>query len=93
MTSQTYRQRLIERLSQGPATVHGLALELGLPIAEVVRHLEHVRRSLRDRRLLVEPATCVECGFVFSKRERFTAPSRCPICRSESTTEPELRIG
>jgi predicted Zn-ribbon and HTH transcriptional regulator len=90
--SLTRRQQLIQRLSEGPATVRGLATELGVPLRLVVEDLEHVRRSLRDRKLVVEPARCNDCGLVFTKRERFTAPSRCPVCRSESTSEPELRI-
>ena len=90
--SKTRRQRLTERLSQGPATVHELAAELGVQIKTVVEDLEHVRRSLRGRKLVMEPARCLSCGFTFRKRERFTAPSRCPECRSEHTDEPELRI-
>jgi len=63
----------------------------------VVEDLDHVRRTLRSesdprRRLVVEPATCLGCGRVFRKRERLTAPSRCPDCKSESTTDPEFWI-
>jgi hypothetical protein len=90
--SGTRRQRLAERLAQGPATVRELAAELGVQIKTVVEDLGHVQRSLRDRKLVIEPARCLSCGFVFKRRERFTAPSRCPECRSENTDEPELRI-
>ena len=89
--SQTLRQQLVERLGRGPATVRGLAAELGLPVKRIVLDLEHVRRSLRGK-LVVEPARCLACGRVFRKRERLTAPSRCPDCKSEQTTEPELSI-
>ena len=90
--SQTVRQQLVERLGQGPATVRGLAAELGLPVKRVVEDLEHVRRSLRGQKLVLEPARCLGCGKVFRKRERLTAPSRCPHCKSEQTTEPELSL-
>ena len=90
--SRTRRQHLVDRLSRGPSTVHELAAELGVQIKTIVEDLEHVRRSLRDRKLVMVPARCLSCGFVFSKRERFTAPSRCPECRSEHTDEPELSI-
>jgi len=92
MSGQTRRQQLVQRLTQGPATVKGLAAELKLQVSSVVEEMEHVRRSLRDRRLVLDPARCLSCGRVFRKRERLTAPSRCPDCRSENTTEPEFWI-
>jgi predicted Zn-ribbon and HTH transcriptional regulator len=58
----------------------------------VVEDLEHVQRSLRDERMAVDPAQCKGCGFAFAKRARFTAPSRCPVCKGESTSEPLIRI-
>jgi predicted Zn-ribbon and HTH transcriptional regulator len=92
MSGQTRRQQIAARLEQGPATVRGLAAELQLQIKTVVEELEHVRRSLRGRKLIIEPARCLGCGRVFRKRERFTAPSRCPGCRSENTRSPEFWI-
>ena len=85
----TLRQRIVERLRQGSATVRQLAGELELPIARITDDLRHIQRSL-GRRLQIEPSRCLACGFVLSKRQRFTAPSRCPRCRSEQTTEPVL---
>lgn len=92
MPARTKRQQIIDRLEQGPATVSDLAALLELRVVEVVEHLEHICRSLRERKLVVEPAECTGCGMVFTNRSRFTAPSRCPRCRSERTTEPVLRI-
>jgi len=88
---RTRRQRIIEQLGAGPTTVRQLAAELGVPIRDVVSDLEHVARSLRGQ-LDVEPARCCSCGMVFRRRRRFTAPSRCPRCRSEETTEPQLLL-
>jgi predicted Zn-ribbon and HTH transcriptional regulator len=93
--SLTRRQQLVRRLSAAPATVRDLAAELGLQIRQVVEDLEHIRRSLRSKRekeLKMQPAECERCEMVFTDRQRFTAPSRCPRCRSERTTHPVLWI-
>ena len=80
---QTRRQRLLDLLSCGPQTVTGLAETLQAGVAQVVDDLTHLRRSQRGKRIVVQPAQCLVCGFQFRKRERFTAPSRCPQCKSE----------
>jgi hypothetical protein len=87
--ARTRRQKLAERLAEGPMTVKDLAATLGLRVKDVVDDLEHVRRSARGN-LKVKPAECESCGLVFTSRRRLTAPSRCPHCRSERTTEPLL---
>jgi transcriptional regulator len=87
----TRRQEIVAVLSRRTATVKQLAEELGVRVAIVVDDLGHIRRSL-GRRLVVGQARCLECGFAMSRDRRFTAPSRCPRCRSELTSEPELRV-
>jgi predicted Zn-ribbon and HTH transcriptional regulator len=42
--------------------------------------------------LITEPARCLDCGFVFKKRTRFTTPGRCPVCRSEAIAPPAYGI-
>ena len=69
-----------------------LAERLGVRVRDVVDDLEHIRRSLGDRELLVEPAVCLKCNYTFDDRRRLTRPSRCPSCRKERITWPVLRI-
>ncbi len=63
---------------------------------EVSDHLVHVARSISvpggHGRFVVEPSLCLNCGFVFRKRERLKTPSRCPICASEEITETRFGI-
>lgn len=87
----TRRQQIIERLERGPVSARGLSKELGLPISRIVDDLEHVKKSL-GRALNIEPACCEACDYVFADRRRLTAPSRCPRCKSERTTQPYLFI-
>jgi predicted Zn-ribbon and HTH transcriptional regulator len=90
----TPRQQILERLEKGRQTVRTLSRELRLPEKDIVRHLEHLARSLVSsrRRLAMEPPVCMSCGFSFRKRERMSAPSRCPLCKSEHISDPVFFI-
>jgi predicted Zn-ribbon and HTH transcriptional regulator len=74
--------------------VRDLSQQVGVPEKQVAAHLEHLAKSLRaiQQRLETEPATCLGCGFAFRKRDKFSAPSRCPRCRSERIAPPRFRI-
>ena len=86
----TVRHRLLAELEQGPLSALELSGLVGIPEKEVAGHLEHIRQTLHrtGRHLIVLPAECAQCGFVFEKRARLTRPSRCPVCRSESVHAP-----
>jgi len=86
----TVRHLLLTELEQGVCSARDLSGLVGIPEKEVAGHLEHIRQSLHrtGRRLVIQPAECVKCGFVFDKRERLTRPSRCPLCKRESLHAP-----
>ena len=86
----TVRHLIMTELEQGPLTARDISSLVGIPEKEVAGHLEHIRQSLHrtGRSLVVQPAECTKCGFVFEKRERLTRPSRCPLCKSESLHAP-----
>lgn len=88
----THRQQIMQHLREGPSTVRDLATLVGVRIRQIVEDLEHIRRSLRGQKLKVQPAECTACGMAFTSRKRLTAPSRCPRCRSERTSEPVFWI-
>jgi hypothetical protein len=86
---------LLERLLREQAwTARELSGRVGIPERQVTGHLDHLARSLKARgeRLAVDSARCLDCGFVFRKRDRLTRPSRCPACRSQHLTSPCFRI-
>ena len=90
---ETRRAALHAALADGPHTARELSGLTGMPERDVVVHLEHLARSLRREgigRLVVEPARCVACAFSFSKRDRLTRPSRCPVCKSERLEPPRF---
>jgi transcriptional regulator len=88
----TLRREIVSVLSGGPLTAREISGLVGISEKDVLAHLEHVRIALRGG-LLVTPAECMSCGFVFAKRERLKAPGKCPVCRSEHIAEPSFSLG
>ncbi len=83
---ETVRSSILSALASGPVSAKEISGLVGIPEKEVAAHLEHIHLSLHraGKRLIVQPAECVKCGFLFEKRERFSKPGKCPVCKSES---------
>ena len=89
----TARHELLSLLSKGIFSAKELSGLIRISEKEVYDHLDHVRKSMhRGGWLVIAPAECRKCGFVFSKRERLRKPGRCPVCRAESIQEPLFSI-
>jgi predicted Zn-ribbon and HTH transcriptional regulator len=91
---ETVRRSILALLERGPRTAREISAAVHIPEREVGAHLVHLGKSLRaiGKRLELEPAVCLSCGFVFRKRERPTGPGRCPICKGEFISEPSFRV-
>lgn len=97
MNELTDRQKIIEALKGQMLSAREISQAVGIKEKEVLEHLPHIARSLASHgpqgsSLSVEPSTCLECGFVFRKRERLKTPSKCPVCRSEEITETRFGV-
>jgi predicted Zn-ribbon and HTH transcriptional regulator len=92
--AETLRDAIRRALRSGPATARDLSAAVGLREKDVAEHLSHLTRSLghRGERLVVEPASCVACGYAFRDRTRLTRPGACPACRSTRIDPPVFRI-
>jgi predicted Zn-ribbon and HTH transcriptional regulator len=89
----TIRQRIIRLLELQTMTARDLSKVLKISEKEVITHLDHVAKSVQpQKRLVIRPCVCQQCGFEFRNRRRFTSPSRCPECRHEGITRPEFSI-
>lgn len=90
----TVRRTIRALLAERPRTAKEISTAVRRPEKEVAGHLEHLRKTLHAEgcRLFRLPAECRECGFVFRKRERFTSPGRCPVCKGESISDPAFRV-
>ena len=93
-THDTTRQTIIAELLQGPCSSRDISASARIPEREVNNHLEHIKKSLASsgRHLVVMPAECKKCGFVFVKREKLKRPGKCPVCKGESIREPLFSI-
>jgi predicted Zn-ribbon and HTH transcriptional regulator len=92
---KTIRKEMMMLLSDNEMSAKEISSTVGIGEKEVYTHLSHIARSLKLQRkkLIIIPAECFGCGYVFEKRKRFTRPSRCPICKSEHIRNPLYRIG
>jgi len=93
-TFDTVRQEIIAELLNGPASARDLSAAVRIPEREVQGHLEHICKTISSssRHLVVTPAECKKCGFVFAKREKLKRPGKCPVCKGESIREPRFAI-
>jgi predicted Zn-ribbon and HTH transcriptional regulator len=88
-----FRKDLLTMLSAQPRSVSSLARELGLSRGDIEDHLRHLIRSARaaGHRVVIEPARCKACGFVFGE-DKLSKPSRCPECRQSRILEAQIAI-
>lgn len=88
-----FRRQLIDMLTETPRSVSSVARELGLKRGDVEDDFHHLIRSARaaGHTVLVEPARCRSCGFVFDTR-KLAKPSKCPACRGSRILEAQISI-
>lgn len=94
MENQTLRQKILNHLMEKECTAKDLSKTLHIPEKEVYDHLSHIRKSAasQKRRLAITPALCMECGYAFEGRNRFTSPGRCPRCKGEHIQDPRYKV-
>jgi transcriptional regulator len=88
-----FRRDLVRALSDQPRSVSSLARELGLARRDLEEDLRHAIRSAEaaGHHVIIEPARCKECGFVFGS-DRLAKPGKCPSCRGSRLYEAQIRI-
>ncbi len=91
---ETIRRQIISLLKGNSLSAKDISADVRISEKEVYEHLEHIQRSMakEEVHLVVIPAECERCGFVFKKRKRLKKPGKCPACNSESIAEPMFSI-
>jgi predicted Zn-ribbon and HTH transcriptional regulator len=53
--------------------------------ALVYEDLDHIAKSVKSegKELLIRPASCGKCNYVFKVKATAKSPTKCPKCRSE----------
>jgi len=83
----------MDMLSKGTVTLQELSVELHMSVKEILVHLPHIQKSVRPpARFIIEPALCLNCGYVFKDRTKLHSPGKCPRCRESHVQEPGYRI-
>ena len=90
----TLRQKIISLLSETELTAREISGQVGISEKEVNEHLTHIARSVssQNKQLVVAPANCLACGYVFEDRKRLTRPGRCPRCKKSHINSPAFRV-
>ena len=91
---ETVRQKIVSVIESQTLSAKEISSDVMVSEKEVYEHLEHIQKTLnkRERHLTITPAECKKCGFVFRKRDRLKKPGKCPVCRSESISDPLFSI-
>ncbi|OPY64923.1 MAG: hypothetical protein A4E63_03233 [Syntrophorhabdus sp. PtaU1.Bin050] len=87
---ETVRQYISAVLQEQALSAKDMSTYLRIPEKEVYEHLEHIRKTMNkgNYHLVVVPARCERCGFVFRKRGRLSRPGKCPMCHSSLILPP-----
>ena len=87
----TRRQDLLALIALAPRSASFLARALGLSRRDIEDELQHAVRTARaaGHDIVVEPARCKDCGFVFAAT-RLVKPGRCPHCKGSRIFEPQI---
>ena len=88
----TRREEIIEILSKEEKSAQELANRFQVELFEILEDLEHIKHSIKPKKLVMKPALCKKCGFVFRERSRVKKPGKCPKCKGEWITAPLFRI-
>ena len=85
---------MIVLLSESDMSARDISQAMRIREKEVYEHLPHIARSVAAQRkkVIILPSTCLNCGYEFKDRKRFTRPSRCPRCRRTQLHEPLYRV-
>jgi len=91
---QTIRKQMIVLLNKAEMNARDLSQAMGIREKEVYEHLSHIARSVaaQGKKLNIRPFRCLECGYVFQDRQRFTRPGRCPRCKRSHIQEATYQV-
>jgi len=85
---ETIRKQIQSLITGSPMTLREISQELRISEKDALGHLEHIAKAKSAGKLVVEPAECNLCGYVFEKRKRLGKPGRCPECKGGSISPP-----
>ena len=93
----TRREEIAKHLEDAeyPLTAQDICDMMGLKKRSLIyEDIDHIARSVRNqgKQVIVSPARCGKCQFIFKKIKSSKAPTKCPKCRSEWIIAPGYLI-
>jgi len=81
---QTIRQEIINELENNALTARDISQSIGILEKDVYHHLAFIEKTVKhkNKRILLEPYHCMNCGFQFNNRKTFKRPGKCPGCKN-----------
>ena len=91
---ETIRRQIVALLTEDEQSALDISQKLRMREKDVFEHLTHIKKTLsaQKKRLVINPARCLECNYSFESRNRFTKPGRCPRCKGEHIQDPKYRV-
>lgn len=83
---KTRRERIAELIRDNALSPSEIAKILEIPVKDVLEDLKHIAKSQKYGNLLIMPARCKKCGYVF--KAYIKIPKKCPQCKSTWIDEP-----
>lgn len=87
--NETIREELLRWLEGRELTVGELSKVVGKSEKEIYDHLEQLQKS---GLLVIIPAECGKCDYIFESREKVKKPSKCPKCKSTYIKQPLFTV-
>jgi len=88
----TRREEIEKILLKEEKSAHQLANMFQTELKEILEDLAHIELSVKPKKIVITPARCKKCGFLFKERSKIKKPSKCPRCRSEWIQAQLFRI-
>lgn len=87
--SETIRQELLRLLADRQLSASVLSKEVRKSEKEIYDHLEQMNKT---GVLIIIPAECRNCGYIFAQRDRAGKPGKCPKCKGTHIEPPLFTI-
>lgn len=79
----TRRIEIEDILSKNNISLQDIANIYRVELKEILEDVDHIKKSIKPKKLVMTPAQCRNCGFIFKERSKIKTPSKCPRCRHE----------
>ena len=94
MVEGSVRQQIMALLREEEMNAMEISQAVSVGEKEVAFHLEHIIRTLdkKGEKLIVDPYTCLGCGYSFKDRKSLKRPGRCPRCKGSHIRMATCRV-